>query len=47
VLLNGAVPKASAAVATGDVLDYTIAEPEVLTAHAEALPLTILYEDDA
>ena len=45
--LNGAVPKASAAVATGDVLDYAIAEPQVLSAHAEALPLTILYEDDA
>jgi 23S rRNA pseudouridine1911/1915/1917 synthase len=47
VKLNGAVPKPAMAVASGDVLEFSIAQPVALDAQPEAIALDIVYEDDA
>jgi 23S rRNA pseudouridine1911/1915/1917 synthase len=47
VKLNGAVPKPAMAVASGDVLEFSIAQPVPLDAQPEAIALDIVYEDDA
>ncbi len=46
VRLNGGVPKASTAVAAGDVLEFELAEPEPLEARPQDLPLSIVFEDE-
>jgi 23S rRNA pseudouridine1911/1915/1917 synthase len=47
VLRNGVQAKGAALVEEGDTLDYEIVLPEALTAVAQQIPLTIVYEDDA
>ncbi len=47
VRLNGAIPKQATAVATGDVLEYAIAERPTLDAQPEAIDLDIVFEDDS
>ncbi|MFY9779862.1 MAG: RluA family pseudouridine synthase, partial [Candidatus Baltobacteraceae bacterium] len=47
VRLNGSVPKPSAALAAGDLLEFEIAAPLPLDAVAQALPLTVVYEDES
>ncbi len=46
VRLNGSVPKASTAVAEGDVLEFELAEPETLEALPQDLPISIVFEDE-
>jgi len=45
VTLDGAAAKASAKLKGGETIRVTLPEPEAVTAVAEDIPLTILYED--
>lgn len=47
VRLNGEAVKASVLVESGDVVDYTLAEPVPLEAHPEAIALDVVYEDES
>ncbi len=47
VLLNGAPPKPASPVVAGDVLEFAIAPVAPLGAEPEAIPLDIVFEDDA
>ncbi len=47
IRLNGSVPKPSAALAAGDLLEFEIAVPAPLDAVAQDLPLTVVYEDES
>jgi 23S rRNA pseudouridine1911/1915/1917 synthase len=46
ILLNGEPVKGSVAIAAGDRIEFTLAERPVLSVEPQALPLSILYEDD-
>jgi 23S rRNA pseudouridine1911/1915/1917 synthase len=46
VRVNGAPRDAADVVAPGDVLDVDVPEPTSAVPQAEALPITVLYEDD-
>ena len=46
VQVNGACQRASHTVRSGDAIDVEPAEPPPLHAEPEAIPLTVLYEDD-
>ena len=45
VRLNGAPVKAGQPVRAGDVVDYEVPPPQPIAAHAEDIPLDIVYED--
>jgi 23S rRNA pseudouridine1911/1915/1917 synthase len=47
VLLNGDVPKPSATLEEGDVLEFLVPAPVLLEARAQAIPIDIVFEDDA
>jgi 23S rRNA pseudouridine1911/1915/1917 synthase len=48
ILRNGALTKPSAPLEIGDVIDYEVAAPKTIKpAAAQALPLDIVYEDEA
>jgi 23S rRNA pseudouridine1911/1915/1917 synthase len=46
VRLNGTVPKQATPVATGDVIEYAIAERKILDAKPEDIALDIAFEDE-
>jgi 23S rRNA pseudouridine1911/1915/1917 synthase len=46
VRVNGDRVKASHVLEPGDLIDYEVAPREALAAHAESIPVPILYEDD-
>jgi 23S rRNA pseudouridine1911/1915/1917 synthase len=47
VRLNGTIPKASAPVEEGDVLEFVLPEARPLEALPQDLPISIVYEDEA
>ena len=44
--VNGKVPKASAKVKTGDIIEYDLPEIKELSAQAQDIPLDVVYEDE-
>ena len=46
VLLNGKVADKKASVKNGDIIEYTLPEPEPSEVLAENIPIDIVYEDD-
>ena len=46
VRLNGALPKAKASVAPGDLVRVEVPDPTPVEVAAEAIPLDVVYEDD-